>query len=75
MKHPRLTFCGPEVAFALRLSAAAAALTLLPPLPNSLCAQATSAEERIAAWETHQALEAASPFREMSWRPVGPMQA
>jgi photosystem II stability/assembly factor-like uncharacterized protein len=75
MKHPRLTFGSPAVAFALRLFPTAAALILLPSLPASVSAQATSAEERLAAWETHQALKAASPFREMSWRPVGPTQA
>ncbi|MDX1675672.1 MAG: hypothetical protein R3314_12830 [Longimicrobiales bacterium] len=40
-----------------------------------LGAQATTAEERMAAWAEHQALEARSPFRDAEWRAVGPMQA
>lgn len=48
-------------------------LLLFPAPPVS--AQVTTPQERMAAWEAHQALEAASPFRDLPWRSVGPMQA
>ncbi|MEX2610795.1 MAG: hypothetical protein WEA24_12675 [Gemmatimonadota bacterium] len=36
---------------------------------------ATSPEARLAAWDTRVRMDAASPFRGMAWRPVGPKQA
>ena len=49
---------------------------LLPGLPaGSASAQATTAVERMAAWEAHLALDAESPFQELAWRAVGPKQA
>ncbi len=53
----------------------ASALTLLCLTPSYLSPQATTAEERMASWERHQAMETESPFRELSWRAVGPMQS
>lgn len=43
--------------------------------PAPIPAQATAAAARLAAWEKHAALEAASPFRDLAWRAIGPMQA
>ncbi|MFO7893690.1 MAG: hypothetical protein R6U63_08150 [Longimicrobiales bacterium] len=37
--------------------------------------QATTAAERMEAWEVHRMLEEASPFTDVGWRAVGPMQA
>ncbi len=38
-------------------------------------AQPTSAAERLRSWEVHRTMEAESPFRDLDWRAVGPMQA
>jgi photosystem II stability/assembly factor-like uncharacterized protein len=38
-------------------------------------AQSTSAQARMASWEAHKALDDTSPFRGMSWRAIGPLQA
>ena len=38
-------------------------------------AQSTSPEARLASWAEHMAMEQASPFRGMSWRAIGPLQA
>ncbi len=37
--------------------------------------QATTAEARLQAWDAHVRLDAASPFKGMRWRPVGPTKA
>jgi len=42
---------------------------------SALIAQPTTPAERLRAWEQHQRMEAESPFRDMEWRAVGPMQA
>ena len=44
-------------------------------LPLGGLAQATDPGSRLRAWEDHQRLEAESPFGELEWRAVGPMQA
>lgn len=44
-------------------------------LPTSVAAQATSAENRMSAWEEHQRLERESPFADLQWRAIGPKQA
>ena len=33
----------------------------------------SDADDKMAAWEAHQALEAASPFKGLKWRSVGPI--
>jgi photosystem II stability/assembly factor-like uncharacterized protein len=38
-------------------------------------AQATSSVTRLHAWEEHQALGQESPFRDLKWRALGPLQA
>ena len=38
-------------------------------------AQSTSAQARLASWEEHKALDKTSPFRGLSWRSIGPLQA
>ena len=44
-------------------------------LPAGGLAQATDPGSRLRAWEDHLRLERQSPFRELEWRAVGPMQA
>lgn len=55
----------------------AAGLTLLVATlgPGRISAQATSPADRLGSWEEHKRLEAESPFRDLHWRAVGPMQA
>ena len=43
--------------------------------PLAAEAQPTDAQDRLRAWEDHLRLEADSPFRDLEWRAVGPMQA
>jgi photosystem II stability/assembly factor-like uncharacterized protein len=43
--------------------------------PSGAYPQPTSPEDRLRAWEDHKRLEIESPFRELRWRAVGPMQA
>jgi len=53
-------------------------LLLLPWLltvPGTAEQTATPAADRLAAWDAHVALEAASPFARLPWRAVGPKQA
>lgn len=50
-------------------------LVALSAAPAPAAGQATTAAERMAAWEAHRALDAASPFAGVEWRAVGPMQA
>ncbi len=38
-------------------------------------AQATDPETRLNSWDDHLRLEAQSPFKDLNWRAVGPMQA
>ncbi len=38
-------------------------------------AQPTEADARLRAWEHHRLLDGESPFRDLEWRAVGPMQA
>jgi photosystem II stability/assembly factor-like uncharacterized protein len=38
-------------------------------------AQATSSAGRLQSWQDHQALDESSPFRDMKWRALGPLQA
>jgi len=54
-----------------------AALGALLALSSASAARAqspTTAAERATAWATHQALDRASPFRGLAWRPVGPVR-
>jgi len=37
--------------------------------------QATTAEARLQAWDAHVRMDETSPFRDMRWRPVGPVKA
>jgi photosystem II stability/assembly factor-like uncharacterized protein len=56
----------------------AVALGLLSPgilLAPGISAQATDPATRMRAWEDHVRLEAGSPFGDLEWRAVGPMQA
>ena len=48
---------------------------LLLLLPSGGFAQATDPGSRLRAWEDHLRLERESPFKELEWRAVGPMQA
>ena len=50
-------------------------LFLFGPWTSKAGAQITTPSERLAAWQAHQALDAASPFQDLEWRAVGPMQA
>ena len=54
-----------------------AALGALVALSSASAARAqspTTAAERATAWSQHQALDRASPFRGLAWRPVGPVR-
>ncbi|MFT5514891.1 MAG: photosystem II stability/assembly factor-like uncharacterized protein [Rhodothermales bacterium] len=42
---------------------------------TSAFAQATTPEAREAGWERHKQMERDSPFRDMAWRAIGPLQA
>ena len=43
--------------------------------PVCVVGQATPPDIRLRAWEDHLKLEAASPFKDLEWRAVGPMQS
>ncbi len=47
---------------------------LLLALPAMLPAQATSAADRAAAWAQHQSMANESWYRNLRWRPVGPVK-
>ena len=44
-------------------------------IPAAAAAQATSAEDRLAAWAQHADMERTSRFAGLTWRAVGPRQA
>jgi photosystem II stability/assembly factor-like uncharacterized protein len=52
-------------------STAIALLLIVAPL----LAQATSGAARLAAWREHAAMARSSPFRDLAWRAVGPLQS
>ena len=49
----------------------ALAIVLLTP---AIRAQATTAKERRTAWADHVRMEASSPFKDLEWRPLGPVK-
>ena len=54
--------------------AAFGALVALSPASAARAQSPTTSAERATAWAEHQALDRASPFRGLAWRPVGPVR-
>jgi photosystem II stability/assembly factor-like uncharacterized protein len=70
IKPPSAASWGAFAALAALMAVAALAISA----PGAQ-GQATDPVTRLRSWEEHRRLEAESPFRDLEWRAVGPMQA
>ena len=64
----------PVRSFRRRLAAVACAVVAVVSWTPAVRSQATTATERRAAWAEHVRMEASSPFKELKWRPLGPVK-